>query len=183
MSPPRTGAHAQRDIRFEITTDPARLPPETTWELMTNLPGKIERTVGSTFGLRAWIACGFKQAKDALDWADDRLINAASIERWWEVVRCAYLLVGRQAPAFASTARADILGTASATATPALQHPDWTDDASWEHRLNNVRLVLPPFICACALLPWLYVYPLPHLTAGLADLCALMNTDHPLLPI
>jgi SRSO17 transposase len=37
---------------FEITTDPATLPPETTWDLMTNLPGKIERSVGNTFGLR-----------------------------------------------------------------------------------------------------------------------------------
>jgi hypothetical protein len=45
--------HAKRF--FEITTDPATLPPETTWDLMTNLPGKIERTVGNTFGLRTWI--------------------------------------------------------------------------------------------------------------------------------
>jgi SRSO17 transposase len=37
---------------FAITTDPVHLPPETTWTVMTNLPGKIERTVGNTFGLR-----------------------------------------------------------------------------------------------------------------------------------
>ena len=64
----------------------------------------------------------------------------------------------------------------------ALQHPAWTDDASWKHRLNNLRLLLQPFVCACLLLPWLRLYPLPHLTAGLADLCALMNTYHPLFP-
>jgi SRSO17 transposase len=44
---------------FVITTDPVRLPPETTWHLMTNLPGKIEQTVGNTFGLgrldRVWL--------------------------------------------------------------------------------------------------------------------------------
>ena len=41
-----------------VTTDPVHLPPETTWHRMTNLPGKIERTVGHmshTFGLRTWI--------------------------------------------------------------------------------------------------------------------------------
>jgi hypothetical protein len=38
-----------------VTTDPVHLPPETTWHLMTNLPGTIERTVGTTFGLRTWI--------------------------------------------------------------------------------------------------------------------------------
>jgi len=31
---------------YVVTTDPVHLPPETTWHLMTNLPGKIERTVG-----------------------------------------------------------------------------------------------------------------------------------------
>jgi SRSO17 transposase len=35
---------------YQITTDPATLPPETTWDLMTNQPGKIESTVGNTFG-------------------------------------------------------------------------------------------------------------------------------------
>ena len=34
---------------------PKTLPPETTWELMTNLPGNIEQSVGNTFGLRTWI--------------------------------------------------------------------------------------------------------------------------------
>ena len=58
---------------YVVTTDPVHLPPETTWHLMTNLPGKIERTVGhmsNTFGLRTWIAYGFKHAQDELGWAD-----------------------------------------------------------------------------------------------------------------
>jgi SRSO17 transposase len=40
---------------FQLTTDPVHLPPESTWQLMTNLPGKIEQSVGNTFGLRTWI--------------------------------------------------------------------------------------------------------------------------------
>jgi SRSO17 transposase len=171
---------------FEIATDPATLPPETTWDLMTNLPGKIERSVGNTFGLRTWIEYGFKQAKDELGWADYRVTDAASIIRWWELVMCAYLLVSLQAPAFALAAEnagenaGEPSGDAPAASPQA--HPAWTDDASWKHRLNNLRLVLQPFVCACLLLPWLRLYPLPHLTAGLADLCALMNTYHPLFP-
>src|SRR5579875_3506939 len=86
---------------FEITTDPLHLPRDTTWEIMTNLSGTIERSVGNTFGLRTWIEYGFKQAKDELGWADYRLTDAASIERWWELVLCAYLLVSLQAPVFA----------------------------------------------------------------------------------
>lgn len=172
---------------FEITTDPATLPTETTWDLMTNLSGKIERTVGNTFGLRTWIEYGFKQAKDELGWADYRLTDARSMERWWELVMCAYLLVSLQAPALASaaSASAEAEPVASAPARPQhpVAHPAWTEDASWKHRLTNLRLLLQLFVCACLLLPWLRLYPLPHLSSGLADLCALMNTYRPLLPI
>jgi len=170
---------------FQITTDPVNQPPESTWQLMTNLPGKIEQSVGNTFGLRTWIEYGFKHAKDELGWADFRLTDAASIERWWELVLCAYLFVSLQAPIFA-TSPAD---SASAPAVQVIsaagaagQHPAWTEDASWKHRLDNLRLLLQPFICACLLLPWLRLYPLPHLTAGLADLCAFINTYRPLYP-
>ena len=98
---------ARHGVRyFEVTTDPVHLPRETTWGLMTNLPGKIERTVGNTFGLRTWIEYGFKQAKDEVGWADYRLTDAASIERWWELVMCAYLLVSLQAPVFAAASAA-----------------------------------------------------------------------------
>ena len=99
------GSSAQRFLRetsfgrrqgvrsYQLTTDPQTLPPETTWVLMTNLPGKIEPTVGNTFGLRTWIEYGFKHAKDDLGWADYRVTDAASIERWWELVMSAYTLV------------------------------------------------------------------------------------------
>jgi SRSO17 transposase len=174
---------------YVVTTDPVHLPPETTWHLMTNLPGKIERTVGNTFGLRTWIEYGFKQAKDELGWADYRLTDAHSIARWWELVMCAYLLVSLQAPALvvapADHPTADEPAPAAPAAGPpatASQHPAWTEDTSWQHRLTNLRLFLQPFVCACLLLPWLRIHPLPHLTAGLADLCALMNTYHPLFP-
>jgi len=125
------------------------------------------------------IEYGFKQAKDELGWADYRLTDAPSIERWWELVMCAYLFVSLQAPVLAT---ASAVPAEPASPAVALQHPAWTDDASWTHRLKNLRLLLQPFVCACLLLPWLRLYPLPHLTAGLADLCALMNTYRPLFP-
>jgi hypothetical protein len=34
-----------------------------------------------------------KHAKNELGWADYRLTDYAEIERWWEVVFCAYSLV------------------------------------------------------------------------------------------
>ncbi len=37
---------------FQITTDLQRQPPETTWYVLSNLPGTIERTAGDRYGWR-----------------------------------------------------------------------------------------------------------------------------------
>lgn len=162
---------------FQITTDLVRQPVETTWYIVTNLPGKIEQTVGDLYGWRTWIEYGFKQAKDELGWADYRVTDYHAIERWWELVMSVATLVALQSPAFAATAR-----PAAAAAANLLAHPQWDPGPGWKRTLNNLRLVLQPYICACLLLPWMRLVPLPHLQAGFADLCALMNTYHPVFP-
>jgi len=179
---------------YQITTDPQTLPPETTWELMTNQPGKIERTVGNTFGLRTWVEYGFKHSKDDLGWADYRLTDYASIERWWELVMSAYTLVSLQTGAIAA------LGHVTAPPPPAAQaappdvagdgapleaHPAWDQGSGWKHHLNNLRLLLQPYVCSCLLFPWLHLVPLPHVQAvqtGLAALGSLVDTFRLVLP-
>lgn len=163
---------------YQLTTDPVRQPEETTWYLKTNLPGKIERMVGNTFGLRTWIEYGFKQAKDELGWADYRLTDAHSIARWWELVMSAYTLVSLQSLATAAAAAAQ----QAVPPAPVTAHPHWATDASWKHQLNNLRLLLQPYVCAALLLPWLRLFDLPHLQRGLADACSLMNAFHLLVP-
>jgi SRSO17 transposase len=173
---------------FQLTTDPVTLPPETTWDLMTNLPGKIEQTVGNTFGLRTWIEYGFKHAKDDLGWADYRVTDYASIERWWELVMSAYTLVSLQSPAFAALGHVAAGPQAAAAPSPTAAldtHPAWDTGNGWKHHLNNLRLLLQPYVCACLLLPWLPLVPLPHAQAvqtGLAALGSLVNTFRLALP-
>lgn len=184
---------------YQITTDPATLPPETTWDLMTNQPGKIEQTVGNTFGLRTWVEYGFKHAKDDLGWADYRVTDYASIERWWELVMSAYTLVSLQsadvaalghvatASPAASAAGAPAVPSAPqpASAVPVAAHPSWDLGAGWKHHLNNLRLLLQPYVCSCLLLPWLALVQLPHahaVHAGFAALSSLVNTFHLVLP-
>jgi SRSO17 transposase len=88
---------SRRSVRYyQITTDPATLPRETTWDLMTNQPGDLDATVGNTFGRRTWVEYGFKHRKDDLGWADSRLTDSASSARWWELVMRAYTLVSLQ---------------------------------------------------------------------------------------
>ena len=179
---------ARRPIRYyQITTDPMTLPPETTWDLMTNLPGQIEQTVGNTFGLRTGIEYGFKHAKDDLGWADYRVTDYAAIERWWELVMSAYTLVSLQTPDFAALGHvAAAPPAAEPPATTALDaHPAWESGIGWKHHRNNLRLLLQPYICACLLLPWLHLVPLPHMQAvqtGLAALGSLVDTFRLVLP-
>ncbi len=87
----------RRNIRYWLlTTDKVELPENTTWFIMTNLPGDIQKSVGNTYGLRTWIEYGFKQVKDELGWADYRLTSYEEIEKWWEIVCSACLMVSLQ---------------------------------------------------------------------------------------
>jgi SRSO17 transposase len=184
----------------QITTDPETLPPETAWDLMTTHPGKIEATVGNTFGLRTWVEYGFKQRKDDLGWADDRVTDSASSERWWELVMSASTLVSLQTPD--SAALGHVAAPPPPPPPPAAEapapdaagvddgalleaHPAGDTRTGWKHHLTTLRLLLQPYICSCLLLPWLHVVPLPHVQAvqtGLAALGSLVNTFRLVLP-
>ncbi|MCP6759929.1 MAG: transposase [Fischerella sp. CENA71] len=75
---------ASKEIRYwKVTKDILKERKNTTWYLMTNLPGEIQQTVGNTYGFRNWIEYGIKQAKNELGWADFRLTNYhQQIEKW-----------------------------------------------------------------------------------------------------
>lgn len=75
---------------------------EDTWFIMMNLLGNIQIKLAQLYSLRNWIEYGFKQVKNELGWADFRLTNYTSIERWWEIVFSVYLLVSLQATHFKS---------------------------------------------------------------------------------
>ncbi|MGH2485270.1 MAG: IS701 family transposase, partial [Ktedonobacterales bacterium] len=172
---------------YQITTDPATLPRETTWDVMTNQPGRIERAVGNTFGLRTWVEYGFKHAKDDLGWADYRLTEYASIERWWELVMSAYTVVSPQTLADEALPEepTSVKGAPADAAIPLTAHPAWDTGSGWTHHLNNLRLLLQPYLSACLLLPWLPLVPHAHVAAiqsGFAALASLVNTFRLALP-
>jgi SRSO17 transposase len=46
----------RRTIRYwQITTDKDKLPDNSTWFIMSNLSGAINKTVGNDYGLRTWV--------------------------------------------------------------------------------------------------------------------------------
>jgi len=62
-----------------------------------------------------------------------------------------------------------------AIALKLVQHPDWNQASSWKQVLNNLRLVIQPSVILNLLQPWLNLFPIPRLSAGLECLIALMN--------
>jgi hypothetical protein len=85
------------------TTDPAMLPPLTTWYLATNLPRPGAPHVGEApfapadlaevvrlYGLRKWVEQGYKQVKQELGWADFMVRSDRAIRRHWLLVFCAF---------------------------------------------------------------------------------------------
>ena len=85
------------------TTDPATLPPLTTWYLATNLPHPDAPPADGApfapadlaeivrlYGLRNWVEQGYKQLKQELGWADFMVRADQAIRRHWHLVFCAF---------------------------------------------------------------------------------------------
>lgn len=56
-----------------------------------------------------------------------------------------------------------------------VQHCDWHPRDGWKTWLNNLRLVLLPWVSANLLRPWQRVFPIPELERGFDVLIELMN--------
>jgi SRSO17 transposase len=163
---------------YDLTSDPKKLPAATTRFVMTNLEGELRHTLGNFYGLRTWIEYGYKQIKNELGWADERLTDYHDIERWWELVFSAYLMVGLQTPVLAPVVEA-VTGEPTEVGRPepsqVSKHPCWDPELSWKRTLNNLRLLIQPFCALCLLLPWMAVFPVPGLIEKLRFLIACIN--------
>jgi SRSO17 transposase len=93
----------KRTRAIVATTDPATLPPLTTWYLITNLP-RPESTqaldspvppadlaeVIRLYGLRNWVEQSYTQVKQELGGADFMVRSDRAIRRHWLLVCCAF---------------------------------------------------------------------------------------------
>jgi SRSO17 transposase len=67
---------------WEVTTDNEKLLSNSTWYLMTQVPGIKYQELGNIYGIRTWVEYGLKQSKSELGWADFRVTDYAQIEKW-----------------------------------------------------------------------------------------------------
>ena len=127
---------------------------------MSHLQGQQDPAdqIGNLYGLRTWIEYGFEQCKDQLGWADYRVTHYPQIERGWEIVASAYLMVSLQLRGLGAQPVTLLDDDQLNLLTRFRQHRYWNEPQAWKRRLNNVQLLIAPFICFCAIEPWLAVF-------------------------
>ena len=157
----------RRSCRYwEITTNPETLPKNETWYVMTKIADVKYHQVGNLYGLRNWVEYGLKQTKNELGWSDFRLTNYTDIEKWWEIVASAYLLVSLHSSALPTPNKP--LNTISTTGLGLLlaEHHQWDFKTGWKNLLNNLRLIIQPFVTFNLIKFWLKIFPIPELDVG-----------------
>lgn len=165
------------------------MPANSTTFVMTNLPGKtsqIQKIIGNLYGLRTWIEYGFRQCKQELGWTDYRLTKFEQIEKWWEIIFSTYWMISslsevlsrlNESPTYSvgNTPSQDIV-------TDFSRHQQWSKLGGWKTSLNNLRLIIQPFILLWLIFPWLDIFPNRYLLLGFHRIIALINQFYPYFP-
>lgn len=158
--------HARR--YFEITTDKENRSSENTWNIMTNKKEGDSIAIAKLYKERGWIETTFRNAKTELGWKDYRFTDYSNIERWWENVLCAYLLVSLRA-----------LFSNSLIETPTSDRVSQKENISkgWKFRLHQIRFLLLPLLCLGLLRKWISYFNLRSLYSALGALIGLVNSS------
>lgn len=166
---------------WEITTDPETLPENSTIFVMTNLQGNLKKTLGDLYGLRTWVEYGFRQCKQELGWTDYRFTHFKDIERWWEIIFCAYTMISLNSPAFLALNQSHQIQTETqkSNSVDFSNHQQWNHASGWKNVLNNLRLVVQPLLLFWLVSPWLDIFPNSNLLLGFNHLISAMNQFKP----
>ncbi len=126
---------------------------------MTKIPELKYQEVGNLYGLRNWVEYGLKQSKNELGWSDFRFTDYPRIEKWWEMVMSAFLMVSLQSEKLNKRKLKTVKSSnqTSKTKGKIQEHPWWDSGLGWQNRLNNLRLFLQPLSYFNLLKPWLVV--------------------------
>ena len=66
--------------------------------------------------------------------------------------------------------------SAAGRTDPFTAHRNWDEGEGWKNWLNNLRLILQPYVFFNLLKPWLEVFSIPSLITGFTCLVELMNS-------
>jgi SRSO17 transposase len=156
------------EVRYwEIKTEKEKEEEKEGWFVMTRIPNIKYKEVGEIYGIRAWIEYGFKQCKSELGWADFRVTHYEQIQKWWELVMCAYCMV--------CLYEEDLNPTVNPTPKYHQKHEKWSKEEGWKKWLNNLRLVISVLNVINLVKKWIKVFPFAHILDELNKLFNKVN--------
>ncbi len=97
------------------------------------------------------------------------------LERWWEVVSSAYLMVSLQFNQLKHSNNQDADRQQLELLDKFSTHPWWSEGNGWKHKLNNLQLMIQPYIYYCLIKQELKVVENWHLRVGFSWLISTMN--------
>lgn len=101
-------------------------------------------------------------------WADFRVTHYPQIERWWEIVCSAYLMVSLHSE--------QLLKLPPQSESSLASHPWWDNGNGWNNILNNWSLIIQPFVLFNLIKSWLTVFKIPQLSDGFCKLQRIVNS-------
>ncbi len=87
----------------------------------------------------------------------------------------AYVMVSLHSRALNNTSPQDVNQSTDPVVAKFKEHDWWNKGQGWTNLINNLRLVIQPFILFNLMKPWLIVFPTSYLSTGFSTLTALMN--------
>ncbi len=114
--------------------------------------------------------------------ADFRVTDYSQIQKWWEIVMSAYLMVSLHSQALNNTPSQGVNQPTDPVVAKFKEHDWWDKGQGWKNVLNNLPLVIQPFTFFNLMKPWLIVFPISHLSIGFLTLIALMNRMRGAIP-
>ncbi len=170
------------------------MPENSTSFVMTNLQGNLKKTLGDLYGLRTWakratkppggrlqvrshVEYGFRQCKQELGWTDYRLTNFKQIEKWWEIIFCAYTMISLNSPAFLALDESEQIENEVQKSQwlNFSNHQQWNYESGWKNVLNNLRLIVRPLLLFWLIYPWINIFPNSNLLLGFNHIISAMN--------
>lgn len=95
---------------------------------------------------------------ESIGWTDYRLTKFEQIEKWWEIIMSAYLMVSLNSKFFGDFNQS--LLPSKDEPTDFSRHQQWNLTGVWKRTLNNLRLIIQPTILLWLIFPLFLIIPL-----------------------
>ena len=116
------------------------------------------------------------------DGQNEHVTDYSQILKWWKIVMSAYLMVSLHSQVLNKTDAQGVNQSTNLVVTKFRKHEWWDEGSGWKNILNNLHLIIQPFIFFNLIEPELIVFPISPLSISFSTLIALMNRMRGAIP-